>query len=340
MQIIYNDSTNPFFNLAAEEYLTDNTDGDIFMLWRNDRTVVIGKNQNAWAEVNVPFAEERHVSVVRRLTGGGAVFHDLGNVNFTFITDADCDGIDFARFSAPVIRYLKKFGVDAVLGGRNDILAGGRKISGNAQCVRQRSDGKKRLIHHGTLLYSADLSDMSGVLNVNRAKLATKGISSVKSRVVNIRELSPEFENVSPTDFVDALLRFAEEEYKTATRILTQEENAGIEALKTEKYATWEWNFGSSPSFSDERTERFPFGTLTVMFSADNGIISDIALYGDFFGTKDVSELAASLRGLRMDRETVRDRLESVNTDAYISGCAADDLVSLIFGDASGSDGK
>lgn len=190
MQIIYNDSHDQYFNLAAEEYLLENSDDDISMLWRNDRTVVVGKNQNTWAEVSTPFVRENSIGVVRRMTGGGAVFHDLGNVNFTFICAYGGGGIDFSRFASPIIRYLGTLGIDASLGGRNDILADGRKISGNAQCVYRRSDGSERLMHHGTLLYSADLSEMSGALNVNREKLVTKGIESVKSRVANISALS------------------------------------------------------------------------------------------------------------------------------------------------------
>lgn len=335
MQIIYNNNTDPYFNLAAEEYLMDHTGGDVFMLWRNDRSVIIGKNQNAWAEVNVPFTEEHGIKVVRRLTGGGAVFHDLGNVNFTFITDADSDGIDFSRFAAPVIGYLAKLGVTAELGGRNDILADGRKISGNAQCVRTRPDGAKRLMHHGTLLYSADISDMSGALNVNREKLVTKGIASVKSRVANIRDLSPFLADVEADGFLEALISFAEGEYSVQSRSLTDDEHAQIAALATDKYGTWEWNFGASPAFTDERTARYPFGTLTVMFNAEKGTFSDFALYGDFFGTADVSELSAALRGCRIEKGEVRERLRSVKSiGSYIDRCTADDLLALIFGAA------
>ena len=291
MQIIYNDSHDQYFNLAAEEYLLENSDDDIFMLWRNDRTVVVGKNQNTWAEVSTPFVRENSIGVVRRMTGGGAVFHDLGNVNFTFICAYGGGGIDFSRFASPIIRYLGTLGIDASLGGRNDILADGRKISGNALCVFRRSDGSERLMHHGTLLYCADLSEMSGALNVNREKLVTKGIESVKSRVANISALSEKLSGISPEEFLLDILRFAESEYGAPSRKLTGEERGGISSLRDSKYATWEWNYGASPSFGNERTERFPFGTLTVMYTADRGILSDIGFFGDFFGEKDTHEL-------------------------------------------------
>lgn len=333
MQIIYNNNTDPCFNLAAEEYLMDHTSGDVFMLWRNAPSVIIGKNQNAWAEVNLSFAEKHGIKVVRRLTGGGAVFHDLGNVNFTFITDAQSDGIDFSRFAVPVIGYLAKLGVSAELDGRNDILVDGRKISGNAQCVRARPDGMKRLMHHGTLLYSADISDMSGALNVNREKLVTKGIASVKSRVANIRDLSPSLADVEADGFIESLISFAEGEYSVQSRSLTAEENAQIAALAADKYGTWEWNFGASPAFTNERTVRYDFGTLTVMYSAEQGKFSQIALYGDFFGNGDLAELCESLRGCRIERQAVRKRLGSIKSvDTYIHRCTSENLLDLIFG--------
>ena len=312
MQIIYNDSHDQYFNLAAEEYLLENSDDDIFMLWRNDRTVVVGKNQNTWAEVSTPFVRENSIGVVRRMTGGG--------------------GIDFSRFASPIIRYLGTLGIDASLGGRNDILADGRKISGNAQCVYRRSDGSERLMHHGTLLYSADLSEMSGALNVNREKLVTKGIESVKSRVANISALSEKLSGISPEEFLFDILRFAENEYGAPSRKLTDEEQSGISSLRDSKYATWEWNYGASPSFGNEITERFPFGTLTVMYTADRGILSDIGFFGDFFGEKDTHELEERLKGCRLERESIKKRLSEIGVGSYISGASADDIVKIIFG--------
>ena len=190
MLFICHGATDPYFNLAAEEYVLEKGEGAAFLLWRNGPSVIIGKNQNAFAQLRLPFVQANHIQVARRLTGGGAVFHDLGNINFTFITDAsEHDQIDFARFTAPIIANLKQFGVAATLNGRNDLLAVGRKISGNAQCVYHTEDGRRRLLHHGTLLFSADLSRLSGALQVNREKMESKGIESVVSRVANIREL-------------------------------------------------------------------------------------------------------------------------------------------------------
>lgn len=335
MTVILNRFSDPYFNLAAEEYLLSHEIRDVFMLWRNDRTVVVGKNQNTWAQVNVSFAEENSISVVRRLTGGGAVFHDLGNVNFTFITDYSGEGIDFARFAAPIIRYLEVCGVSACLSGRNDILCDGKKISGNAQCVFERCDGDesktKRLMHHGTLLYSADLSHMSGVLNVNRQKLTEKGIDSVRSRVANIRELSDSFSSVDAEGFMMSMLRFAEAEYGVTAREFSEAEVAEINELRQSKYSTWEWNFGKSPLFENERTVRFDFGTLTVMYSARHGVIENVAFYGDFFGKGDASLLGETLRGCRLDRDSISRRLSEINIGDYISGASCEDICRLIF---------
>jgi len=187
-------------------------------------------------------------------------------------------------------------------------------------------------MHHGTLLYSADLSEMSGALNVNREKLVTKGIESVKSRVANISALSEKLSGVSPEEFLLDILRFAENEYGAPSRKLTDEERSGISSLRDSKYATWEWNYGASPSFGNERTERFPFGTLTVMYTADRGILSDIGFFGDFFGEKDTHELEERLKGCRLERESIKKRLSEIGVGSYISGASADDIVKIIFG--------
>ena len=229
MRIYRNDSTDPYFNLASEEYLMKNCPDDVFMLWRNSPAVVIGRSQNAYAEINRAFTDEHQIKVVRRLTGGGAVFHDLGNVNFTYIVRDDGSDIDFAPYTAPVIAALRELGLDAELSGRNDIVCGGVKISGNAQC---RSFGK--LLSHGTLLFRADLGKMTGALNVNPAKIRSKGIASVRSRVANIAQLCGT--SLTTEEFKAFLEDFASRGYETGPRAFTSEETAGISKLADEKY--------------------------------------------------------------------------------------------------------
>ena len=339
MRVIFHDSTDPFFNLAAEEYLLDHADGDVFMIWRNDRSVIVGKNQNTWREVDPGYAREANIAVVRRLTGGGAVFHDLGNVNYTFITSGG--EIDFAAFAAPVIRALASLGVKARLGGRNDLVVsvdvayGGAdapeelKISGSAACVRRTPFGERRM-HHGTLLYSADLASMTRVLTPDVAKLRSKGVASVRSRVTNIRRLSPALADVDAARFASLIADFGSREFDAPTGDLTDSEREGIAALADSKYRAWDWNWGASPSFSVSRSRRFPYGAVTVGYDADRGRISDIVISGDFFSTEDVSTLCGRLIGARPERESILELL--ADSARFIEGSSPQDLCDLITG--------
>lgn len=317
--VIYNTSTDPYFNLAAEEYLLDREDArPIFMLWRNDRAVIIGKAQNAYAEINEPFVREHGIKVVRRLTGGGAVFHDKGNVNYTFIVPRE-DGmvLNFAHFAEPIIDALAKLGAHAELSGRNDILIDGRKVSGNAQCVRGG-----RIMHHGTLLWSADMSGMAGALNVDPEKIASKGIKSVRSRVANIRELLST--QMSVEEFIDHLFGAM----NAKARRLDANETQEIVKLRDGKYSRWEWNWGESRVFSAHRRRYFPFGLVDVRLDSERGTITDVSVTGDFFGVGDISELESKLRGARLERETLVDILSDVGT--YISGASAAEICGLM----------
>lgn len=331
MRIIHNHSQDPYFNLACEEYLLENSNDDIFMLWRNSAAVIIGKNQNAWSEVNTALTSEKGICVVRRLTGGGAVFHDPGNVNFTFITAADENtGIDFSRFISPILSALAGLGVTADQDGRNDIVSGGYKVSGNAQCVYRRANGSRRLMHHGTLLYDADLTELAASLRVNDEKLHSKGIRSVSSRVKNIRDISDL--ELTPEEFTEYLKKFAEKEYGASAEELDNHEKDGIAALAEAKYSTWEWNFGKSPEYAESKSMRFPWGTAEISYTLRHGMLSDISLKGDFFGTEDPALVENALIGCRFDRCSVGKVLAELPINKIISGAAPEDLLSLIFG--------
>jgi lipoate-protein ligase A len=180
MRAIFNRSTDPYFNLASEEYLLDTSEDDVFMLWRNSPSVIVGKNQNTWEQIDAAYTEKHGIAVVRRITGGGAVFHDLGNVNFSFVTEADSSKkLNFEKFTDPVVRALSGMGVDARLDGRNDLVAEGFKISGNAECVKTGRTGRQMMLHHGTLLFCADLTRLAAALRVDPEKIKSKGIKSV-----------------------------------------------------------------------------------------------------------------------------------------------------------------
>ena len=320
MKIIQNLETDPYFNLAAEEYLLDNCPGEIFSLWRNDRSVIIGRSQNAYAELDLGFVTERRIPVVRRLTGGGAVFHDLGNVNYTFITD-EARPLDFAHFSRPIVDALAGLGVRAVLSGRNDLTADGMKISGAAQCVR-----RGRILHHGTLLFDADLSELAGALRPDPAKLSSKGIASVRSRVTNIRRLLGEDCAMDAVGFYGYLMSYAVGNWGGKTAY-GEAEKAAIRRLAETKYRTWAWNFGESRAYDRERRQRFPFGSVEVGLTVERGRIASVRIRGDFFGVREIGELEAALIGLRYEREALAGALREVGS--YIHGAAAEDILGL-----------
>ena len=320
--VIYNSSTDPCFNLATEEYLLDREDDrPVFMLWRDAAAVIIGRNQNAYAEVNEPFIRDHNIKVVRRLTGGGAVFHDDGNINYTFIAPDDgTKTLDFAGFTAPIIAALRSIGVKAELSGRNDIVVDGRKISGSAQCVRNG-----RVLHHGSILWSADLSHLVGALNVDPEKIASKGIGSVRSRVANLRNLIGS--DMDASGFMEFLFASC----ASAPRVLTEDEVAAISAIRDAKYATWEWNWGKSKSFSIENKKRYPFGSVEIRCDADGGVIGEIEICGDFFGSEDTAALCDALRGVRMENGALTAALSDVGN--FIAGATPEMIAGLILGE-------
>lgn len=320
MLIIRNNSTDPYFNLAAEQYLIDNCDREVFMLWRNDKTVVIGNNQNAYAEIDNEYARSHGISVSRRLTGGGAVFHDLGNVNFSFIMPKTEEGIDFAKYTAPIIDRLRSLGANAELSGRNDILIDGKKVSGNAQCVR---NGK--VLHHGTLLYSADLSDVAGVLKVDPSKFEGKGIKSVRSRVANIKELRST--DMDVLEFIDWL----EAGFEGEKRDFTPDEIKAITKLRNEKFASWDWIWGRSKEYTLTAKERFSYGTVEAYVDTAHGIIKEVRFMGDFFGVGDISELENALVGIRYEYADVMAKLSDCEVPRYVFGALPEDISKLLF---------
>lgn len=329
MKIIINESTDPYFNLAAEEYLLD-TEGfeRVFMLWRNAPAVIIGRSQNAYAEINLRYTEEHGIRVVRRLTGGGAVFHDLGNLNYTFIVPSDEGegGIDFARFCAPVIEALKSLGADASLSGRNDIMVSGKKVSGSAQTVRNG-----RRMHHGCMLYSADLRNVSLALNVNREKLKSKGIASVSSRVDNIQNLAG-LDGMDVTDFRDYLCRYiiGNSGEKCDLYVFSDADISAIRKLADSRYSRWEWNFGKSQKLDNSVSRRFGFGTVEISYTLEGGVIRDIAFTGDYFGETPSDVLCNVLTGCRFTREDILAALSGTDVNACISGASPGDIAGLL----------
>lgn len=291
-------STDPRMNLAFEEYvLTHRREGDLLLLWQNANTIVIGQNQNAEAEINRSFVESHGIRVVRRITGGGAVYHDLGNLNYSFITDSqDAARMSVSAFTEPVVRALRALGLNAEASGRNDILVDGKKVSGTAQHL-----SGSRILHHGTLLFDSDPAMVAGALNVDPEKFRSKSSKSVRSRIGNIRAALPK--DMTLPEFWDYLKRALSADGSFRQEELGEDELAAVRALKESKYDTWEWTFGRSPKFDLLNKRRFSGGSLEVGLRVEKGVITDCVFYGDFLSLLSPAPLAEALCGVPF-RET------------------------------------
>ena len=317
-------STDPCYNLALEQYVLEHKrEGDWLLLWQNANTIVIGLNQNTAEEINADFVSQHGITVVRRMTGGGAVYHDLGNLNYSFISDVgNTEALTIRRFTDPVCRALAAMGVSAETSGRNDILVDGKKISG----VAQRIAGN-RILHHGTLLFDSNPDMISGALRVDPAKFSSKSAKSVRSRVGNIREHLPE--DMTLDRFWQCIL-----DELTVDGIvleqLTESELAEIRKLADEKYRNWEWNYGRSPDCTYQNRRRFPGGTLEVRLSLHAGRIDEIIFYGDFMATAPQAALIEALRGTRCEESPLSEVLSCFDLRSLFGGITRDEILSLI----------
>ncbi len=327
MKYIESTSTNPYFNLALEEYVFENLpkDESYFMLWQNVNTIVIGKYQNTAEEINQQYVDEHKISVARRLSGGGAVYHDSGNLNFTFIVDQDAaPDFNFKVFVVPIVKTLKQFGVEAEFNGRNDITIDGKKFSGNSQYAK-----RGRVMHHGCIMLDSNLTNVADALKVKAAKFTSKNAQSVRSRVTTINANAPQ--PITMDQFKTALKECILGDGAIEPYSLTEDDLAAIRKLQKEKYETWEWNYGKSKPYTMEREEKFPAGLVTVQMSAENGHIKEIRFFGDFFGNGEMEELEKALEGEAID-EHLEETLEKLNLNHYMSGITPAELSSLIRG--------
>jgi len=321
MVSIESPSVDPRFNLALEEHVFETLPRDraCCMLWQNDRAVIVGRYQNTAREVNDAVVREQGIRVVRRLSGGGAVYHDLGNLNFTFITaasDREVPGageIDCNRFFEPVIGLLRSFGVQAARTGRNDLTLGGAKFSGGAWYRRQG-----RVLYHGTLLYDCDLGVMSAVLCPGADKFEDKAVQSVRSRVCNLK---PFLAGADLGDLKEAFLREVGKREALIPRRLTPADLDAVRALSAGGYETWDWNYGRNPAFQGEKRRRIPgMGTVEVHFSTEGGRLQGYTTSGDYFGEGDHPELLRRLLGCPLEEGALNAALGDLDIGRYYRG--------------------
>ena len=321
-------STDPTLNLALEEYALLNLDvaNSYLLFYVNRPSIIIGKHQNTIEEINADFVHEQDITVVRRISGGGAVYHDLGNLSFSVITRYTPQRFNnYAEFTGPVVRALRELGVPAELTGRNDIVVEGRKVSGNAQVVRGG-----RMFSHGTLLLDSNLDDVTRALRPKPGKVESKGIQSIRSRVANIGEYlrTP----LGMDEFRAALLAHLFPGGGPVPRHeLTAADRERIDALADSKYRTWEWNYGTSPPFNLQRTHRFPIGEVDVRLQVEDGVIRSIRFFGDFFSSREIGDMERALTGVQYRRDALAGVLRTVDGESFFPGVSESELLAVLY---------
>lgn len=326
MKYIVNNCNDPAYNIALEEYCFKNLkEEEIFILWRNEPTIVIGKHQNAIEEINPEYVKEHNINVVRRISGGGAVYHDLNNLSYTIISSKNPEAaFDFKTFSQPVINVLTKLGVNANFTGRNDIEINGKKICGNAQAYYNG-----RMMHHGCLLFNVDLSVLSQALKVSKDKIESKGVKSVRSRVTNILDELPN--KIDIETFQQMIFDEMKENNKDFTEyVLSNEELEVIRKNRDEKHANWDWVYGKAPEFNIRRDTKYPAGKITVFANVVNAKIKSIKIYGDFFGIKDVDDIEKMLLGVKYTYDDVYNVLKDIDISKYFLGIDVSEIANSI----------
>ncbi|MDO4792837.1 MAG: lipoate--protein ligase [Filifactor alocis] len=330
MLYVESHSFDPEYNLSFEEYLFKYLpleEEEYVTLWQNGPAVIIGKNQNAWAEINRDYIEANEVKVIRRITGGGAVYHDLGNLNFSFVTKDQARGkIDFSLYYKPIVAALRAMGVEAELSGRNDITVDGKKVIGASQSI-----WKGRVLSNGCILFDVKMEALASALNVRPEKLVTKGISSVKARVTNIKPylgMDKDVEDFKALLLKEIFKQFGEEpkEYK-----LTEHDHQEILKIKESRFGRKEWNWGQSPKGSFSNGAKFPFGWVEISTNIVGGKLKDVVILGDFFGTEDVVEISKALEGVDYDKKSIEDVLGGFELVKYFGQTEPKELAELFF---------
>ncbi len=330
MIYIVNKSNKPDFNIALEEFCFKKLlkHDKIFLLWINEPSIIVGKHQNVFEEINSNFVKEKGINVVRRISGGGAVYHDYNNLNYTIISNEEKGSdFDFKTFSQPVIDTLAELGVKANFTGRNDLQIDGKKICGNAQAYI-----KGRIMHHGCILFDSDLTILSKALEVSKATIKSNGTKSVRSEVRNIRPCLPE--KIDVHQFADKILEHMKQKFPQMVEYkLNDKELAEIEQAQKERFGNWEWNYGKSPKSNIVKEKRFKAGKIQTFIDVENALIKDIKFFGTFFGNNpNVEFVEQLLKGIKYDKEHIKKVLASIDYNQYFAGFSLDELIETIIG--------
>ncbi len=328
LNIIHNKNTDAYFNLACEEYFLKNKNDEIFMLWQNASAIIVGYHQNTISEIDYEFVRKNNIKVVRRLTGGGAVYHDLGNVNFTFIENIDsaqAKTASFQKYIQTIIKILNTFGIDAKFEGRNDITIDAKKISGNSEIIFEN-----RIMHHGTLLFNSNLDVLISSLNSNPYKYADKGVKSIKSRVTNIMEHIQVPINVD-TFMSKILNEIANLNPNSIKYDLSSEDTKHIQQLRDSKYLTSEWNYGQSPKYNFHKVTKIPSGVYQIYLTIKLNQIESIKIYGDFFSIADISNIENKLIGVEYNKDSVEKALLDMDFSEYFVNTTLYDFITCLF---------
>ena len=326
MRYLKNPSTNPYYNMAFDEYCLESLsiDEPVFYLWQNRPAVIVGFNQEVNTEVNLDYLKENGIDLVRRVTGGGAVYHDLENLNYTIVGRSEDLERDYPEYASLLAKALQTLGVPATLSGRNDILVEGRKVSGFAKRVC-----KNRLMVHGTLMYNVDVDVLTHVLNPSTTKLQSKGIASVRSRVANLCDYLPEIPDIQT--FSQRLEEILSNNYTDTEYQLTETDLANIQRLTDKKFATWEWNYGRSPKATLVHSARLACGTVEIHLTLAENRIASCRFGGDFLGNLPASDVEKALTGIPYEINEIRKCLSKIEISRYFDRVSADNLLEMMF---------
>jgi lipoate-protein ligase A len=326
MLCIYHESTDPYFNVATDEYILKHLKEDCFMLWRNDNAIIVGKFQNTLSEINYDYVKAHDIAVVRRISGGGAVYHDMGNLNFSFTKKGkDTNLSNFEKFTQPIVDMIQRLGADARFDGKNDLVIGDRKIAGNAAHIY-----RNKILHHGCLLFSSEMRNVSEALRINPVKYTDKAIKSIPKRVTNISDHLKE--PITIEAFTKKLMDYVLFTYPDSRLYeFTEEDLRIIKELRDKKYATRKWNYGRASDYNFKKAIRTKGGLLEMNLDVEKGVIGKAKIYGDFFSEKGVTAIEKALTGIDHEECAIREALTPFPIDKHLRNIDADELVSAMF---------